>query len=143
MRVADILRAKGNDVVTVSANASVRDAIRQLGEHGIGALVVSDDGVTVEGIISERDVVRSIAATGGDALDTPVQQVMTSSVVTCSTDDGLRELAQLMTEGRFRHLPVVADDQLCGMVSIGDVVKRRLDSLETEREHLTNYIQGR
>lgn len=141
MRVTELLKAKGSDVVTIAPQASLRDAVRVLGEYGIGALVVSDDGAHIAGIISERDIVRALAGVGGDALDVQVEQLMTHEVSTCRKDDTLEDVARRMTDGRFRHLPVERDGELHGIISIGDVVKRRLEMLEAEHEQLTTYIQ--
>lgn len=137
-----ILGSKGADVATVSQTASLCDAVRILGERRIGALVVSGDGRAIEGIVSERDIVR-VAAAG--ALDeTTVGAVMSTNVITCSAGDGVDRLMSLMTERRIRHLPVVDDHgHLAGIVSIGDVVKARLTELEHENRALADYISGR
>ena len=142
MRIADILRGKGSSVVTVSPRASLTRLIEELARYNVGALpVVADDGSLV-GIVSERDVVRQLNAGGAAALDTPVGEFMTSSVTTCGPDDRVHDLALVMTAGRFRHLPVLVDGALAGIVSIGDLVKARIDQLEAEREHLQSYIAG-
>ena len=112
-----------------------------LAEHGYGALVVTSDSATILGIIFERDVVRHLAAAGREGFETPVAQAMTVEWRTCGLDDTIEDLARVMTETRLRHLPVVDDSGICGIVSIGDVVKRRLDDLEAEREQLHTYIQ--
>lgn len=142
MNVQSILGGKGADVATISQTASVCDAVRLLGERRIGALVVSGDGRAIEGIISERDIVRVAADGQLDRLS--VGAVMSTQVVTCSPGDGVDRLMALMTERRIRHLPVV-DDQghLAGIVSIGDVVKARLAALEHENQALADYISGR
>lgn len=142
MNVQSILGSKGADVATVSQTASLCDAVRILGERRIGALVVSGDGRAIEGIVSERDIVR-VAAAG--ALDeTTVGAVMSTNVITCSAGDGVDRLMSLMTERRIRHLPVVDDHgHLAGIVSIGDVVKARLTELEHENRALADYISGR
>ncbi len=139
MRVSDILRSKGTDVVTLSPSATVAEAVSRLAELSFGALVVSADGSAVDGIISERDIVRSLD-TDADTLGSAVSELMTSDVVTCSTSDNIADLMALMTSRRIRHLPVVADDKMVGLVSIGDVVKARLAELEDERRHLEDYI---
>lgn len=142
MNVQSILGRKGTDVATISQTASVCDAIRLLGERRIGALVVSGDGRAIEGIISERDIVR--VAADGRLDDLAVGAVMSTQVVTCSTADGVDRLMQLMTERRIRHLPVVDDrGHLAGIISIGDVVKARLTALEHENQALADYISGR
>jgi CBS domain-containing protein len=144
MNVHTILKAKGSDVATIGQQASLSDAVAQLRDQGIGALVVSDDGQHIDGIVSERDVVRALAAHGGSALGRTVQSVMSTEVVTCVADDSVEQLMASMTERRFRHLPVVDGDVLAGIISIGDVVKARLGQLENENQALTEYIhQGR
>ena len=142
MNVQSILGRKGTDVATVSQTASLCDAIRILGEHRIGALVVSGDGRAIEGIISERDIVR--VAADGNLDGVAVGAVMSTNVVTCSAGDGVDRLMSLMTERRIRHLPVVDDHgHLAGIISIGDVVKARLTELEHENQALADYISGR
>jgi CBS domain-containing protein len=145
MNVDTILAHKGRDVATIDQHASLTDAVARLRDRGIGALVVSGDGRRIDGIISERDVVRALAAHGASALGRTVASVMSTSVVTCRCNDSVEALMASMTESRFRHLPVVDDDQvLNGIVSIGDVVKARLNQLQMENEALTEYIhQGR
>ncbi|MGY1679772.1 CBS domain-containing protein [Geodermatophilus sp. SYSU D01176] len=141
MHIRQLLRRKGGDVATIEASASVRDALALLAEHGIGALVVSADGRRVDGIVSERDVVRALHQRGAALLADPVSSVMTAQVHTCVPDAGVEELARTMTEHRVRHVPVVDGGVLVGIVSIGDVVKARLDELEEERAQLVDYIQ--
>jgi CBS domain-containing protein len=144
MNVKSILAAKGSDVATVSQAASLADAAQQLRDRGVGALVVSGDGRAIEGIISERDVVRTIASHGAGALGRTVGSAMSTDVVTCACGDGVDRLMALMTERRIRHLPVVDDDgKMAGIISIGDVVKARLQHLESENQALFEYIQGR
>jgi len=141
MHVQAILSRKGADVATVEAGAALARAVELLRERGVGALVVSDDGCIIEGIISERDVVRRLANDGVAALDTNVALVMTREVTTCRPEDDLDHLARLMTDKRIRHVPVVDDKgALMGIVSIGDVVKQRLDHLESENQALFDYI---
>lgn len=139
MRISDILRNKGDAVVTVTPGDSVRHLLAMLAEHNVGALVVSHDGAGVDGIVSERDVVRQMHH-DPDVLDATVSSIMTVDVRTCATDEPVDELAVLMTERRIRHVPVVRDDQLVGVVSIGDVVKSRIGQLEFEKEQLEGYI---
>lgn len=142
MNVQSILGRKGSEVATIPQTASVCDAVRRLGELKIGALVVSGDGRAIEGIVSERDIVR--VAADGSLDDLSVGAVMSTQVVTCSPGDGVDRLMQLMTERRIRHLPVVDErGQLAGIVSIGDVVKARLAELEHENQALADYISGR
>jgi CBS domain-containing protein len=143
MRVNEVLRRKGGSVVTVAPDRSVREVLGLLAEHRIGALVVSVDGVRVDGIVSERDVVRRLHADGDRILDGAVSAIMTVEVHTCGPQDELDELMALMTERRIRHLPVLVDGRLAGIVSIGDVVKHRIAEVEDERDQLTTYIHGR
>ena len=141
MTVQAILTRKGSTVCTIEPAASIADAAKSLAYHGIGALVViGAEGQTV-GIISERDIVRAVSAMGGAALQTPVAEVMTRKVATCSLNDKLVDLMQRMTEGKFRHFPVIEERQLIGIVSIGDVVKSRLKELERESNALNEYIR--
>jgi CBS domain-containing protein len=142
MRIGDILRRKGASVVTVSPDATVRQLLSMLAEHNIGALVVSSDGGTISGIVSERDVVRQLHERGADLLDAAVSSIMTADVRTCGPDDNIEQLRHTMTDHRIRHLPVVRDGRLIGIVSIGDVVKSAISELEDEREHLVGYIQS-
>jgi CBS domain-containing protein len=142
MRIADVLRGKGDTVVTVIPDITVRDLLALLAEHRIGATVVSTDGARVDGIVSERDVVRAIAARGAAVLSERVADIMTADVQTCTPDASVNDLMRAMTEGRFRHVPVVVEGRLSGIVSIGDVVKMRIGELETERESLERYISS-
>ncbi|MCF6745406.1 CBS domain-containing protein [Blastococcus sp. KM273128] len=141
MRISQLLRRKGSGVTTVDGSASIRSALQLLAERGIGALVVSSDGRRVEGIVSERDVARGLHEQGGALLDQPVSSVMTTQVHVCPPEATVDGLARTMTDHRVRHVPVVADGVLVGIVSIGDVVKARLDELEAERQQLVAYIQ--
>jgi len=141
MRISDVIRRKGDLVVTVRSDETVERLIAMLDEHRIGALVVSDDDGVVSGIVSERDVVRQLHSAGGAVLQQTVADIMTRDVFTCSPDDPIDELARQMTERRVRHVPVVVDGRLRAIVSIGDVVKQRIDELQTERDQLVGYIQ--
>jgi len=141
VQISQILRRKGHEVATIDAAESIRTALARLAEHGVGALVVSSDGRRVEGILSERDIARELHHRGAGLLADPVASVMTAEVHTCPPTAGVHELAQTMTHRRVRHVPVVQDDVLIGIVSIGDVVKARLDELEEERKQLVDYIQ--
>jgi CBS domain-containing protein len=144
MNVQSIIGGKSPVVATITQTATLREAIDQLTERRIGALVVSGDGKAIEGIISERDIVRAASASGPSALDGSVGSVMSTDVVTCSAGDGVDRLMALMTERRIRHLPVVdGRGHLAGIVSIGDVVKARLSELEQENHALSEYITGR
>jgi CBS domain-containing protein len=142
MRISDVLRAKGGQVVTVTPGTEVRQLLAVLAEHGIGAVIVSADGVAVAGIVSERDIVRALAARGDAVLSEPVTTIHTADVHSVTPDVDLADVERLMTSGRFRHVPVVVDGRLNGIVSIGDVVKNRIDELEGERSALTGYITG-
>ncbi len=142
MRITDILRAKGDVVVTIEPLQPVRALLDALAEHRVGALVVSPDGHTVAGIVSERDVVRHLQSKGAALLEDPVQTIMTADVHSCSPETTVDDLMLLMTERRIRHVPVVVEGRMTGIVSIGDVVKRRIDQLQSERDHLTAYIHG-
>jgi CBS domain-containing protein len=141
VQISSLLRRKGHEVATIQGSESVRAALAMLAEHGIGALVVSSDGRRVEGIVSERDVARGLHERGAGLLGDPISSVMTPEVHTCTPHVQLTDLARLMTDERVRHVPVVDDDALVGIVSIGDVVKARLDELEEERRQLVDYIQ--
>lgn len=140
MRIHDVLRRKGDTVVTVRPDLDVAGLLSVLAEHGIGAVVVSEDGAAVLGIVSERDVVRALHVEGPDVLASPVRELMTTDVHTCSLDDHLDQLAVIMTEHRVRHLPVVKDGAMIGIVSIGDVVRHRITELQYENEQLSGYI---
>ena len=140
MRISDVLTSKpSHDVVTISPDATVRELLATLAEHNVGALVVSGDGTSVAGIVSERDVVRGLND-DPEVLAAPVQSIMTAEVHTCDTGADIDDLMRLMTERRIRHVPVVSGDALHGIVSIGDIVKTRIAELEFDREQLSNYI---
>jgi CBS domain-containing protein len=140
MRIKDVIQAKAShEVVTIGPDATVRELVALLAEHNVGALVVSEDGEQVTGIVSERDVVRRLHADAG-VLDSPVRSIMTADVRTCAREDALTDLMQTMTEHRIRHVPVVADGRLTGIISIGDVVKSRIGELEFERDQLDHYV---
>ena len=141
MQISQVLRHKGRDVATIDGGESVRAALELLARHRIGALVVSSDGRHIDGIVSERDVARGLHERGAALLTDPVSSVMTAEVHTCRPDASVHELAQTMTDRRVRHVPVVQDGVLAGIVSFGDVVKARLDELEAERAQLVDYIQ--
>jgi CBS domain-containing protein len=140
MRISDVVRRKGDLVVTIPSDATVGDLLALLSEHKIGAVVVSDDGESVHGIVSERDIVRHLHSGGPAILDGPVRAIMTSEVQTCGPDSDLSELERRMTESRIRHVPVVDDGKLVAIVSIGDVVKNHIDDLQAERDQLRDYI---
>jgi CBS domain-containing protein len=139
MRIADVLRGKGGAVVTIDPDATVAELLAGLAEHNIGAMVVAGpDGV--DGIVSERDVVRQLHSHGAEVLSRPVETIMTSVVSTCTKEDTVDSLTLLMTENRVRHVPVLENGKLIGIVSIGDVVKTRMQELESEHEQLQSYI---
>jgi CBS domain-containing protein len=140
MNVESILRNKGTRVTTIAPDARIVDAVAALHRHKIGALVVSRDDTDVEGILSERDIVDAIADHGARALDLPVAEVMSRHVITCRRDDTIAELAAQMTERRIRHLPVLEDRKLVGIISIGDVVKNRIDEVEYEASSMREFI---
>ncbi len=141
MQVHQILKIKGTDgVFTVPPGTKVSEAARILSEKRIGTVVVSSDGLLPEGILSERDIVRELAATGGACLDATVETYMTRDPVTCTCSDKADSLLAQMTEGRFRHMPVVEDGKMVGLVTLGDVVKARLDELAAENTALESMI---
>ncbi|MDX8146180.1 CBS domain-containing protein [Lentzea sp. BCCO 10_0061] len=139
MRIADVLRAKGTAVATIDPDVPVSELLRALAEHNIGAIVVVGSS-GVAGIVSERDVVRRLHEVGIDLLSSPVSAIMTADVFTCSPSDTVDSLTVVMTERRFRHVPVLSDGQLVGIVSIGDVVKSRIGQLEQSQDQLQAYI---
>jgi CBS domain-containing protein len=146
VQISDVLRVKGSEVRTIAPDARVRDLLKRLAEFEIGALVVVDNGVGndagLAGIVSERDVVRGLNDRGAALLDVKVADLMTPEVVTCSPDDHVDKIAEVMTERRIRHMPVVRNGELAGLVSIGDVVKSRIRQLEQDRGQLEHYITG-
>jgi CBS domain-containing protein len=142
MRISDVLRAKGAQVVTVTPDMTVQQLLGVLAKHRIGAVVVSRDGTSVDGIVSERDIVRALAQRGIAVISEQVTAIYTADVHTVTPETELEEVARMMTERRVRHAPVTVDGALRGIVSIGDVVKSRIGELETERAALTDYITG-
>jgi CBS domain-containing protein len=142
MRIADLLRGRERGVVTVQPDASVHELLVLMADHNIGACIVSIDGQSVAGIVSERDVVRALVSRGDAVLNEPVSSIATYEVHTADPGTHIDDLMRLMTEERIRHVPVVVNDQLKAIVSIGDVVKRRIDELEAERQHLVDYISS-
>ena len=140
MTVARILDEKGRDVFTTQPHRTLKEVIGLLAEKGVGAVVVSDASQSVLGILSERDVVRVLAKQGASALDDPVSRYMTPKVITARREDTIDHVRQTMTEGRFRHVPIVEDGRLIGIVSIGDVVKHHVNQLDSERQALREYI---
>jgi CBS domain-containing protein len=143
MTVQKILKVKGDGpVVTVPSAASLSEVAQVLSARRIGAVVVSDDGVHPMGILSERDIVRELGKRGVSCMSDPVTRVMTSKLVTCTRTDSANEVMQKMTDGRFRHMPVMEGDRMVGFISIGDVVKTRLDELSMEKDALEGMIKG-
>jgi CBS domain-containing protein len=142
MTVRAILDSKGHDVLTIRPDSSLRDAVQLLAEHRIGAVVVTDSVGQVAGILSERDVVRVIGKDGPGRLDDAVSTVMTAKVITCNGTETVHEVMELMTGGRFRHIPVVERGRLVGIISIGDVVKYRVAEMERESQTMREYIMS-
>lgn len=141
MQISQVLAAKANQgVVTVRPDATVRELVEILAEHNVGALIVSSNGHHVEGIVSERDVVRRLNE-DESLLDLPVSAIMTADVASCRPEDSVNGVRQLMTARRIRHVPVLQDETLTGIISIGDVVKSRMSELEFERDQLDSYVQ--
>jgi CBS domain-containing protein len=143
MHIAEILDAKGSSVATIGREATVGEAVGELTRRSIGALVVSGDGAHIDGIVSERDIVRRLDHLGPALLDTSVATIMSTPVHTCSPDDTPDAVMAMMTDRRVRHVPVLRDGVLCGLVSIGDVVKSRIEALETDHKLLVEYITAR
>jgi CBS domain-containing protein len=143
MLVSDLLEGKGTAVATITSDATVGSAVADLARHRVGALVVSPDGRHIEGIVSERDIVRHLSELQTDVLDHPVSSLMSREVRVCSASDDVESIMNLMTEQRIRHVPVVEDGVLVGIVSIGDVVKSRIGELEKDRNELMEYITAR
>jgi CBS domain-containing protein len=141
MTVNDILRQKGNHVITIEPTATLAAAVRMLAQHRIGALLATGADHRIVGVLSERDVVRVLDEKGSAALSTPVAEVMTRRVVTCDRSETIAEIMERITSGRFRHVPVIEHGRLAGIVSIGDVVKARLSELEHEHNALREYIR--
>lgn len=142
MRIREVLAGKARqEVITIRPDATVRDLLALLSEHNVGALVVSAEGTTVDGIVSERDVVRRLHDDSA-LLERLVSDIMTADVETCGLHDSVNDLMQTMTERRFRHIPAVEEGRLIGIVSIGDVVKARMSELEFERDQLDSYVHS-
>ncbi len=143
MKISDVVRSKGDAVVTGKPDETVSGLLALLEQHRIGAVVVSTDGSSVDGIVSERDIVRHLHSKGADILTAPVSSIMTAEVTTGSANDEIADRAGTMTELRVRHVPIVdADGKLAAIVSIGDIVKFRLNELQSERDQLRDYISS-
>lgn len=140
MNVKTILERKGYDVYSMTPHGTLGDAVSRLAMHRVGALVICDEELVIKGILSERDVVRALAEHGAQALDRPLSEVMTKKVRTCNETNTVNELMELMTRGRFRHFPVEKDGRLHGIVSIGDIVKSRIEEIEQESNEIRAYI---
>lgn len=140
MTVRSILNTKGHQIMSVEPDAKLAAAIKLLGEKKIGAVLVMNQG-RLEGILSERDIVRVLGERGAGVLEEPVSEVMTRKVVTCKETDTVAELMEIMTTGKFRHLPVIDNGEVVGLISIGDIVKRRVQEYESEQEALRDYIK--
>lgn len=141
MNVKTILAAKGGEVVTIEPTADLAAATQMLSANRIGAVLIRGAGGHIAGILSERDIVRALASNGAAALSLPVGQVMTREVMTCHEDETIGDVMERMTAGKFRHLPVVNKGKLVGLISIGDVVKQRVDEIEHESQALRDYIR--
>ena len=143
MLVQNILGAKTtNKIYTISKNHTISDAVSDLASNRVGALVVSDDGKTIDGILSERDIIREMGKRGTTCLSDNVGQMMTSAVSCCSMSDSAESVLEAMTEGRFRHMPILEKGKLVGVISIGDVVKARLKEMATENSAMVDMIRG-
>lgn len=143
MRVKDILLSKSNSgVLTISQSQSIRDAVADLAAQKVGALVVSDDGATIDGILSERDIIREMGQVGPECLDKSVAELMTGTVSCASLNDTSQQVLETMTTGRFRHMPILDDGKLSGVISIGDVVKARLEEMAQENSAMVDMIRG-
>mgnify|MGYP003546768762 FL=1 len=142
MRVRDVLTAKGSSAVfTISSDATIEQLLDSLAEHNVGALIVSSDGQTLTGIVSERDIVRKLLGVQSPR-SVLVNQIMSTDVQVASPEESFGALMAAMTEHRVRHIPIIEEEQIVGLVSIGDAVKFRMDQLEFERDQLTNYVSG-
>ncbi len=140
MNVNTILNVKGSDVITVSRSTPILEVTQTLSKYGIGSIVVLNDDGSVAGIVSERDVVRALAHMGGDVVNEPVAGIMTESVISCDRQDSIDKIMGIMTTKRFRHMPVIVDGKLEGIISIGDVVQQRIAAVELEASAMRSYI---
>ena len=142
MRISDVLGRKGSLVATVRPTTTINSALDKLAEHNIGALIVTDADGEIVGIVSERDIVRALPQRGPEVLDAEVSEIMTSPLVTANPHTDVVDAMRSMTDKRVRHLPVLDDGELVGIVSIGDIVKNRIDELQAATDQLTHYITG-
>ena len=142
MRISDVLARKGSLVATVRPTTTINDALDKLAEHNIGALIVKDADGEIVGIVSERDIVRALPQRGPEVLNAEVSEIMTSPLVTATPHTDVVDAMRSMTDKRVRHLPVLDDGELVGIVSIGDIVKNRIDELQAATDQLTHYITG-
>jgi CBS domain-containing protein len=140
MKLAELIKGKSPEIVKIRANSTIAEAANTIAQHKIGALLVDDEGGAIVGILSERDIVRAVAHDGGTALKRKARDYMTEKVITCGLHDTINDLMQKMSGGRFRHLPIVEDGKLVGIISIGDVVKRRIAEIEQEADSIREYI---
>ncbi len=140
MKISDVLRKKGSAVITVAPHETIASLLTLLAQHNIGAVVVSPDGAEVVGIVSERDIVRHLVRRGAELLSATVAEIMTEDVYTSTPDDDVVDIAATMTDHRIRHIPVIEEGKLASIVSIGDIVKARMDQLAEERDHFEAYI---
>jgi CBS domain-containing protein len=143
MQISQLLEGKGTFVATVQPETPINEVVKELTDRGIGSLVVSPDGNTISGIVSERDVVAAISRFTAAILDEPVRTIMSTTVQTCRSEDAVDSLMAVMTDQRIRHIPVVDNGRLVGIVSIGDLVKARMDELERDRDALEHFISAR
>jgi len=143
MHIVDILATKGSEVATIARGSTVREAVAELTRLSIGALVVSDDGIRIDGIVSERDIVRRLDRMGADLFEASVASIMSTPVHTCAPEDTPDAVMTTMTNRRVRHVPVISEGVMCGLVSIGDVVKARIEALEADHQVLVDYITAR
>ncbi len=142
MTIRAILKTKGAAVPTVASGVNIRDVLQRLEEEDVGALVVTDDGERIKGIVSERDIVRGLRLTGDDVLDADVEDLMTTDVVTCKADDKIAAVMAMMLANRIRHVPVVDGKTLAGFISVRDIIKQRLDEVQADADAMQKYISG-
>ncbi len=142
MTIRAILKVKGDAVPTVASGVNIREVLQRLEEEDVGALVVTDDGTRIRGIVSERDIVRGLRLTGDDVLDADVEDLMTTDVITCKADDQIAAVMAMMLANRIRHVPVVDGARLAGFISVRDIIKQRLDEVQSDADAMQKYISG-